>query len=77
MEAILKFNLPEESEEFNVTSRAVDLYLTLFDFDQYLRSVHKYGTDKDKIADDPGWVIREKLHAILDERDLSLDNMMS
>jgi hypothetical protein len=43
MKAILKFNLPEEQEEFELASNAVKYSIVLSDIDNYLRSKIKYG----------------------------------
>jgi hypothetical protein len=45
MKAILEFDLPKDHEEFNVMSKGVDLYLTLWDLDQYLRNKIKHNSD--------------------------------
>jgi len=42
MEAILKFNLPEERREFELTVDASKWYSVCWDMDQYLRSQTKY-----------------------------------
>ena len=74
-EATLTFKLPRDKEEFDVASNAVNLYLCLWDMDQYLRSVHKYDKDGDKIREDPGWHIRDKLHEIMNMYGVSLEMM--
>ena len=43
MEAILKFNLPEDKEEFDVASKGMDWSLVAWDIDQLLRDKLKYG----------------------------------
>ncbi len=43
MQAILKFNLPEEENEFKVATRASDYFCILFDLDQEMRKFLKYG----------------------------------
>ena len=43
MQAILKFNLPEEENEFKVATRALDYFGILFDLDQEMRKFLKYG----------------------------------
>ena len=43
MEAILKFNLPEDKEEFDVASKGMDWALVAWDIDQLLRKKLKYG----------------------------------
>ena len=43
MEAILKFNLPEDKEEFDVASKGMDWSLVAWYIDQLLRDKLKYG----------------------------------
>ena len=43
MEAILKFNLPEDKEEFDVASKAMDWALVAWDMDLLLRNKLKHG----------------------------------
>ena len=38
MKAILEFDLPDDSGEFRLASTASDLYNTLWEMDQWLRS---------------------------------------
>ena len=68
MKAILVWNLPGEQMEFEVVSRGMAWALTLWDLDQYLRNQLKYHD----VGDDYQ-VVRDKLHELLEERDLSLD----
>lgn len=74
MEAILKFNLPEDSEEFAVASRAQDLYFVIYDLDQYLRSELKY-KELDEVTYKAYENIRDKLYDILEYHGCSLDMM--
>ena len=43
MKAILKFNLPEEEEQFNATNKGMDWALTVWDMDNILRDKLKHG----------------------------------
>ena len=74
MKAVLKFNLPDESEEFKVAVHSKEFYLALYCLDEYLRSKIKYGhayaSIEDAIED-----IREQLHELMRERDISFDMM--
>lgn len=47
-ELILKFNLPEESEEANITLGANGMHTTIWAFKQDLRSKLKHGEYKDE-----------------------------
>jgi len=43
MKAILEFNLPEDKEEFNIASKAMEWSILVWDIDQMLRSKIKNG----------------------------------
>ena len=42
MKAILKFNLPEENEEFQAAVNGLNYKSAIWDYDQWLRSEMKY-----------------------------------
>lgn len=46
--ATLTFNLPEERDEFNTANKAVDMSIVLSEFDNYLRGILKYGSERYK-----------------------------
>jgi len=46
MEAILKFNLPEEAPEFKLAIFGSKYYNALFEFDQLLKNFQKNGHEK-------------------------------
>ena len=46
MEATLKFNLPEETEEFNTAVNASNYKNTLWELNQYLRNTVKHSSDE-------------------------------
>ena len=74
MEGILKFNLPEESDEFNRACNAMAMSIALWDFDQKLRSIIKY--ESDKYSDDYVTAVekmRELLHEICTEQNVNID----
>lgn len=60
MKAILKFDLPEETEEFKVAAAAMELAAALFDIDNKARSVLKHGNG----------TAEEAIKALEDIRDL-------
>jgi len=65
MKATLEFNLPEDREEHLMAVNALELYLSLWDIDQYLRKKMKYGDlkqDKYEVYEE----IRNQLHEIMD-----------
>jgi len=45
MKAILKFNLPEEQEEFDAAVKGGDMKIVILKLDQYLRGKIKYASD--------------------------------
>jgi len=74
MKAILKFDLPEEQNEFEMASNAFKWYSVAWDMDQYLRSQTKYAPDSMpeetyKAFSDA----REKLHQILNQNNVHFD----
>lgn len=65
MEAILKFNLPEEESEFKTSVNAIKYYTALWDMDQWLRSETKYN---DNLTESEYLIyetVRIKLHDIM------------
>ena len=71
MKAILEFELPLETEDFNVHSDAFHYLFTLKDLDNHLRSKLKYETLTEaeyKVYQE----VRDKLHAIASEHDVSI-----
>jgi len=51
MEAILKFNLPEDNTEFEMAVNASKMYSVLWDMDQWLRAQYKYMPDTEYSTD--------------------------
>lgn len=45
MKAVLEFDLPQDDHEFRLASSAKELASALWDIDELLRSVVKYGRD--------------------------------
>jgi len=45
MQAILKFNLPEDSQEFELANNGAKMHNVLWEMDQWLRSNTKYAPD--------------------------------
>jgi hypothetical protein len=66
MKAILEFNLPEDNQEFELTSKALKMYSTLWDLDVWLRSEIKY---KDKELDE----VRNKLRELMADNRIDFD----
>lgn len=68
-EATLKFQLPEEREEFELAANAGRLHSAAWDFTQWLRAQEKYG-------EAPQWptldVVRRRWHDTLAEHGVEL-----
>lgn len=74
MKAILEFDLPDDSGDFRLASTAGDLYNTLWEMDQWLRSSIKYAPDTK--SDDTIIALeqcREKLREIISEHNINFD----
>lgn len=67
MRATLEFNLPEENQEFELVSKALKMYSTLWDLDLWLRSEIKY-KDKEHLE-----VVREKLRELMNDNRIDFD----
>lgn len=74
MEAILKYNLPEESEEFEMVLNASKMSGLLFDYDQWLRAQIKYAPDEmSQERLEAFEECREGLHEMLKQYNLNID----
>jgi hypothetical protein len=75
MEAILKFDLPEENPEFRLAVNASKWYSVVWDMDQYLRSQTKYAPDNmpDEVYETLSKT-REKLFEIMNENSVNFDD---
>ncbi len=72
MEAILKFNLPDDQDDFRFAVEGTKWYLVVHTFDQYLRSQMKYN---DNLTDEEYGLlekVREELYSTINENQLSL-----
>lgn len=67
MKAILKFDLPEDRENYNHCNKAIDYYSALWDLDQWLRSEIKH-QDKDELQ-----VVRDKLYEVMEDNDVKFE----
>ena len=72
MEAILKFNLPEDKEEFEVASKAMDWSILAWDIEQYIRNRLKYQTEKldTSSAKEELELLRNELHELMEDSGL-------
>ena len=66
MEAILKFNLPEDNEEFAIATKAMDWSLLVLDIDQFIRNKIKYDQDRDGVLQ----LVRNELNFQMEEKGL-------
>jgi len=75
MEAILKFNLPEDYPEFEMATKGSDMHSALWEIDQWLRAQYKYMPDEGYSEDkyNAYWEAREKLREIISEHNINLD----
>ena len=69
MEAILKFDLPDDKTEFEVASKAMDWSILAWDIDQYIRNRLKYQTEKlqTSSAKEELELLRNELHNLMQE----------
>ena len=70
MKAILEFNLPEDKEEFDVTSRGMDWALLAWDIEQFIRNKIKYEQDRDDVLQ----LVRNELNFRMEEKGLKYPN---
>ena len=68
----MKFNLPEDEEQFNVASKAMDWALLAWDIDQSIRTLAKNIESETRFLDGEQALehIRERLHDIMEEKGL-------
>ena len=66
MEAILKFNLPEDNEEFAIATKAMDWSLLVWHIDQFIRNKIKYEQDRDGVLQ----LVRNELNFQMEEKGL-------
>ena len=76
MKAILEFDLPEDEEQFNVASKAMDWSLLAWDIDQHIRNRIKYQSEKlqTSSAKEELESLREELHDIMENNGLQFPN---
>jgi len=72
--AILEFDLNEDQYEFEQAVNASKYRSVLWDLDQFLRNITKYPSDdmkEDQLT--PYYALREELHKLMDEYNITLD----
>lgn len=80
MKATLTFDLdePEERTEHIRCIKAIDLSMAIYDLDQYLRAKTKYESEgMTSEVYDAYDLMREKLREILEERNISYDELIN
>jgi hypothetical protein len=70
MEAILKFNLPDDEEQFNVAAKSMDWALLAWDVDQIIRSLLKHHSGEYTTGDLALEHIQEEIHNLMEEKGL-------
>ena len=71
MEATLKFNLPEETEEFETAVNANNYKNALSELNQYLRSESKWSSDENK--SEIAQIVRDELYRLMSENNITID----
>jgi hypothetical protein len=74
MRAVLEFDLPEDRVDFTQAIEAPKLFAAFREFDEWLRGVAKHGISTPCIHGDSAALVREKLHRILQEGGVNLDD---
>ena len=67
MKAILEFDLPEDKEDFEVASKAMDWSILAWDIDQFIRNKIKYEQDREDILQ----LVRNELNFQMEEKGLT------
>lgn len=71
MTAQLTFTLPDEKQEFDVACKGIDLYLSLWDLDIWLRGIAKHGSKEEFSVD----LVRDQLREIMQDHNVNLEMM--
>lgn len=66
MKATLEFNLPEEKDEYDFANNGLNYYLTLVEFDHWLRSEYKYN------GNEAMYEVREKLQEFINDNNIKI-----
>jgi hypothetical protein len=68
MKATLEFDLPEERDEFEITTKAIDYRNVIVELNEWLRREIKYN-DKNEYE-----IVRERLWNLLKDYEISLES---
>lgn len=74
MEAIIKYNLPDDQVDFNLAVNGHKWYLLAWDLDQYFRSRLKYEEGISEQAYDAVQEARDKLRELMGDYSLSFND---
>ncbi len=80
VKALLRYDLNDEDDclQFKRATKARDALLALWDYDQKLRGIIKYGDEDSKEEEVEVYEkARDIFHKILDEHDINLDELIS
>lgn len=75
MKATLKFDLPEERDEFTFATHGIDWYLLALDLDQWLRGELKYNVMLDERTGEAYEKVRDKIYELLGERGIDFNDV--
>ena len=75
MKAIIKFNLPDDQQEYDRANAASRLCSVLWEYDQWLRSEIKYNESEDSEIIDGYQKARDKLYEVMSSEDINLDKI--
>ena len=78
MKATIEFNCeePEDAKELRRCVKNIDLALTIWDMDEWIRSVWRSKIEKPEGKEWDDWV-RDEWMEILERHDINLDNLIS
>ena len=74
MKAVFEFNLPDELEDYEITRQASKYQSVIWELDQFLRAINKYGDEnfkheKERIA---AQKIRDKLWELINGHEVKI-----
>lgn len=68
-EHTIKFTLPEDKHDLTYAMKGLDLYLSLWDMDQWLRGEIKY-QGRNELQE-----VRDKLYELMRDRNVNFDDL--
>jgi hypothetical protein len=66
MEGLIKFSLPDDEEQFEIATKAMDWALLAWDIDQFMRNKIKYDQDTNGVLQ----LARDRLNFNMEEKGL-------